>query len=542
MLRDLKLATLAAAPTVMALAVLGAGVMLLVSGATPLDHPRLVWLVHRIPGELVNVSHFISSLLGLVLILLAWGLKQRLDAAWTWSIVVTGAAGILALLKGMNWEETAVLGLLVVALAPARSLFVRHAAVSRMEITPGWLMSALALVAGSAVVVAFSFQNADYADDLWWRVMGDSDAARAIRATAGVAALLVAVGVWRMLATPAMPQIVGEDDPDFHRVRAILASAQGSNPEAGLALTGDKHFLFSESGDSFLMFGVRGRSWIALGMPVGRASERSELLWRFRELADAHAARPGFHDVGADDLPDLLELGFAIQKIGETAILPLGGFSLEGSRRGNLRRAWRKAAEEGATFEVVAAPAPAALMEDLYRVSSEWLSKQSGGEKGFSLGGFSPRYVAEFPVAVVRQDGRVVAFATLWPTPDRRAVAIDLMRYGDDAPRNVMEYLFVELLLWASEEGFATFEFGMAPLSGLADRPLAPIISRVGAMVFERFHELYNFRGVRAYKQKFDPVWQPRYIAAARPWAIPALFADVGLLTSGGMASLSGKP
>jgi phosphatidylglycerol lysyltransferase len=102
-----------------------------------------------------------------------------------------------------------------------------------------------------------------------------------------------------------------------------------------------------------------------------------------------------------------------------------------------------------------------------------------------------------------------------------------------------MDFLFVELLLWGRRQGYAAFEFGMAPLAGLDDRPLAPIMSRVGRLLFERGEEIYNFRGVRRYKDKYDPVWQPRYIAAARKWAIPMLLADVGLLSSGGMAGLA---
>ena len=79
----------------------------------------------------------------------------------------------------------------------------------------------------------------------------------------------------------------------------------------------------------------------------------------------------------------------------------------------------------------------------------------------------------------------------------------------------------------------------MAPLAGLEDRPLAPIMSRVGRLLFERGEEIYNFQGVRRFKDKYDPLWQPRYIAAARKWAIPILLADVGLLSSGGMAGLT---
>jgi phosphatidylglycerol lysyltransferase len=101
-----------------------------------------------------------------------------------------------------------------------------------------------------------------------------------------------------------------------------------------------------------------------------------------------------------------------------------------------------------------------------------------------------------------------------------------------------MDFLFVELLNWGREQGYVAFEFGMAPLAGLEDRPLAPIMSRVGRLLFERGEEIYNFRGVHRFKDKYDPVWQPRYIAAPNKWAIPILVADVGLLSSGGMAGI----
>src|SRR6202008_2906083 len=140
----------------------------------------------------------------------------------------------------------------------------------------------------------------------WWRVMADADAERAVRAWAGAALLLFAFGLWRLFVSAATPPVVGETDPDYERVRAILAKAEVAEPGSNLALLGDKRFLFSASGESFLMFGVRGRSWIALGGPVGRRDERMELMWRFRELADAHAARPGFYGIGPDLLPDVI--------------------------------------------------------------------------------------------------------------------------------------------------------------------------------------------------------------------------------------------
>lgn len=539
LLRELKPALLAAGPTLGAIAALAAGVMLLASGATPSDPARFLELLRFTPKLLIETSHFVSSILGVVLVLLAFGLRARLDAAWTATVVVMLLGALMAPFKGFNWEEAVVLIGCILVILPLHASFPRQARLSRMEITPGWLISAAAVIVGAGLLGWWSFRHADYSNQSVWRVMADQDMTRAIRSSAGAALALLVFGVWRMFAMPAKPQVAGEDDPDFERVRAILSKAEWSQPDSNLALLGDKRFLFSASGETFLMFGVRGRSWIAMDGPVGKASERMELLWRFRELADARAARPALYGIGPEDLPDAVELGFSIQKIGEAAAVPLDGFSLAGRRREVLRRNWRKAGEGGAQFEVVQPEAVPAIMDELKAVSDEWLGHHAGGEKAFSLGGFIPRYVAEFPVALVRVEGRIVAFATLWPTAGRRSFSMDLMRYGDGAPKNVMDYLFVELLEWGKIAGYEAFDFGSAPLAGLEDRPLAPIMSRVGRLLFERGEEIYNFRGVRRYKDKYDPLWQPRYIAAPHRWQIPMLLADVGLLSSGGMAGLT---
>ena len=541
-LKDLRPAAMAVAPWTSAIFTLAAGAMLLASGATPSEPVRFMRLIQITPVYLIEASHFLSSLLGLILVILAFGLRARLAAAWVATLCALVAAATLALLKGLNWEETTALATLAGVLGVFRSAFPRVARLNRMEITPGWFFSAACAVLGAGLLGLWSFQHADYANMPWWRVMADADAARAIRAWVGAAAALLAVGVWRLFVSAATPPVVGEADPDYARVRAVLSTAELAEPGSNLALLGDKRFLFSTSGESFLMFGVRGRTWLALGAPVGRRDERLELLWRFRELADSHAARPGFYGLGADDLPDIVELGFSIQKVGESAAVPLEEFSLDGRRRGNLRRAWRKSAEEGASFEVLQGAAVQALIPTLQEISDQWLAHHAGGEKGFSMGGFWPGYVAEFPVALVRVDGQPAAFATLWTTAARSAFSMDLMRYADSAPKNIMDYLFVELIAWGRSQGYQAFEFGMAPLSGLEDRPLAPIMSRVGNLLFERGEEIYNFQGVRRYKDKYDPIWQPRYLAAPQKWTIPLLMAEVGLLSSGGVSGLAKRP
>ena len=88
-----------------------------------------------------------------------------------------------------------------------------------------------------------------------------------------------------------------------------------------------------------------------MGDPVGPPAIAETLAWRFRELCDRHGGRPVFYQVDAERLPLYLDLGLSPLKIGEAAVVDLGGFSLVGSARADLRQAQRKLANSEADHD-----------------------------------------------------------------------------------------------------------------------------------------------------------------------------------------------
>ena len=144
-------------------------------------------------------------------------------------------------------------------------------------------------------------------------------------------------------------------------------------------------------------------------------------------------------------------------------------------------------------------------------------------------------------MALAERGGRIEAFANLWAAGGREELSPDLMRHRSDAPREIMEYLFVRLLVWGKEEGYGAFSLGMAPLSGLQDRALAPLEQRLGARLYAHGEHFYNFQGLRRFKEKFDPLWSPRYLAAPGGLALPGILADLAALISGGWTGIVGK-
>jgi phosphatidylglycerol lysyltransferase len=355
---------------------------------------------------------------------------------------------------------------------------------------------------------------------------------------AGTTVVVVAFALARLLR-PATATATRPGVADLARVKAIANRC--SDVRGHLALLGDKSVLFSDSGESFIMYGVSGRSWVALGDPIGPTSEHAELAWRFRELAHRHGGWPVFYQVSPDLLPLCIDLGLTLLKLGEEAHVMLREFTLDGGSRRGLRRTINDVERTGTTFEIIPPEHVPALLPVLQAVSDDWLAAKRTREKGFSLGFFDAEYLANFPIAVARRDGEVVAFANVWTSDARQTVSVDLMRFSSAAPRGVMEYLFVKLMVWAKSEGYVMFDLGMAPLSGFERRALAPAWQRLGALVYRHGEHFYHFRGLRQYKEKFDPVWEPRYLATPGGLAIPRILANVTALVSGGLAGVVKK-
>jgi phosphatidylglycerol lysyltransferase len=339
-------------------------------------------------------------------------------------------------------------------------------------------------------------------------------------------------GVLKLLG-PAPPKARVPDAADFERVRAIVAESQ--NPGAGLALLGDKRFLFDPNRRAFIMYGIQGRSWVAMGDPVGPPSTHGDLIWSFYEFADRHGGWTVFYEVAEDNLPIYVDLGLTVLKIGEEGAVHLPEFSLEGGARSGFRHTLHKAEREGLRFELIPPPEVAAILPELRAVSDAWLESKKSREKSFSLGRFDEAYLMECPVALVRRDGATLAFANLWLGADGGDLSIDLMRSLPDAPPGVMDFLFLHLMLWGKERGFAHFNLGMAPLAGLRTGPLAPLWNRLASVVYRHGEHFYNFQGLQQYKDKFHPVWSPRYLVCPGGTALPGVLGDLATLVSGGL-------
>lgn len=483
-------------------------------------------------------SHLVSSILGVLLLLAAISLWRRLEAAYVLTLLLVVGGAAFELWKGLGLASAAPLLLLGVALAPCQFAFRRRSAAFHDVASAPWF-AACGLAGASAFTLALTARQAgDHTRQPWWALLRGADAAGPVGVAAGLAALGLLVAVWRLLS-PSRSRAAPSSPKDIARAKAIIAAAKAVSCDAFLALLGDKSFVFSPSGRSFVMHRPIGAHWIAMSDPVGPPDDRPAMIDAFVEAAADSQASPVFYALDQNSVPDLIDAGFLIHKIGESALVDLAAFSLQGKAREDLRHAVNHAQRTGLAFEILEPNDPLTPWTELKAVSDAWLAAHHGHELSFTLGCFDPAYLLNFPIAMLRGPDGVSAFANLVATPDGRRLSVDLMRHRPSAQHGVMDALFVSIILWGQARGFAEFDLGMAPLSGLESHSVAPLSRRVEAWVYRSAERVYGFQGLRAYKQKFGPHWRPVFLATSASVTPAVALAEVGLLTQKGLAARS---
>jgi phosphatidylglycerol lysyltransferase len=57
-------------------------------------------------------------------------------------------------------------------------------------------------------------------------------------------------------------------------------------------------------------------------------------------------------------------------------------------------------------------------------------------------------------------------------------------------------------------------------------------------MLFRHGEHFYDFQGLRAFKDKFDPTWEPRYLASPGRFVTPFVLGHVAALVRGGVTGV----
>ncbi|MEK3687746.1 bifunctional lysylphosphatidylglycerol flippase/synthetase MprF [Paenibacillus sp. FSL R10-2736] len=511
--------------------VLASGLILLLSAATPELLYRLRITEDLLSLPVMQISHHLSVLIGFMLILLSRGISLRVRRAYIWTSLLLLGGAVFAFTKGFDYEEALFLLLVGLILWISRTRFYRISVPLSTRSTVWWL-------ALTSVIALSYYGLGSYSHHGFLKHLPAGIRPEWLRQHSNVAVTAIGglIFSWLLLTmlVALRPQRKADElfaDKDMARLEQFLAEGWG-NALSHMLFLGDKSFYWAREGRVLFAFARVRDKLVVLGDPLGPVGLVNDAISEFRQAADLYGLAVVFYQATPAYLPVYQSQGYRFFKLGEEALVPLENFKASGPRNADLPSVVSRFEREGYVFEIAEPAHSADLLQELRALSEEWLDGRL--EKGFSLGWFSKPYLQLAPLALLRgADGQLMAFASIAPGYDgHKTVSIDLMRHRKDTPNRTMDYLFLCLLEWAKSRGFSSFNLGHAPQPGAGRNTGALREEKVARLVFERGGHWYGFPGLRRYKEKFGPQWEPRYLAYPASLTLYLLTLDLVRLVS----------
>lgn len=504
-----------------------------------------------LPLSPIEPPAFGAALSAITLVALAVGLLRAKRPSWELAVLVFGAAAFAQGILLHHWiAGTIAAGCLAL-------LVVNRAHYSIRIGRPGRRVLALTAVALFAVVgdvaLALSFPSARTS-----AASGLSSAAGTIadvfsfgsvRPLAGLeghggllSALVLAVrlpiAVLAIVALRPTPAVV-PTPAEVDAVDGILRE-HGRGALLPFQIGLDKQHLRTREG-AVIVLGRYGRFAIALGDPTGPAGSVPAAWAAFVASCRSRDEVPAVYQASSDSRAALLAQGLHPFRVGHEAIVDLTTFDLGGSKRANLRHTITRARKGGIAFHFYPSGIPSverdALEPSMIEIDRAW-SAAAGPRLGFTIGQFDLAELDRLAISVATDaTGAAIAFATFRPTGVDGGWVLDLLRRAPGGTPGALEGCLAEAASGLRTAGAPTLSLGLAPLAGLDDTSAVSeeqFLAR-GAALVKRF---YDVRGLAFFKNKFDPRWEPRYVAIGGRMDLPALAIALVGLHVGGLRSV----
>lgn len=366
-----------------------------------------------------------------------------------------------------------------------------------------------------------------------------------------VEAYVVGLRVGAALVVVALAWALRRDRSDLATgasAARVLAERHGRASTAPLLALPDNARLPLCDGQALAGLAVRNGVALSLGLPVAPEALEPQALVELVQHCEAAGWTPALLALDQRQRDIAIAQGFAAQKIGEEAFLDVGEFSTEGKRRSNVRHSVTRARKEGVVVLRYDQSCRTARRDSqLAAISAAWLADKGGPELGFTLGRFDLERLdeQEVYVALVALDTpqeRVVGFVTWLPYADGSAAVLDLMRRGEHCPPGVMETLVVDSLADFAARGRTVASLGGVPLAATTER--TDRTSQLMGWLYEHGDAVYAAKGLFRFKDKFDPRWEPMFLAYPSAADVPriGLAALRAFLPKGAVRELLATP
>ncbi len=521
------------------------GVFNIVSVLTPTIHARVLLLRSFLPPQFLYTSDFLVIFAGLFSLVTATYMLKGLRTAWWFALFLSilSFAGNLA--KGINYDESIFALIVIATLIATRKQYIIRSdrKLKNVGILTALLVTLAVFIYGIVGFylldkkhfnIDFSFvQSMQYTLQNYFLIRSETlipqdHFARFFLLSMNGSGFL---SITFLIYTFVRSFIPHKNVSDEEKLEATeLIRTNGHSALDYFKTYSDKLLFFSESRKAFLSYRISGHFAVVLEEPVAASKEEmSHCIEAFDKYCYQNGLSNIYYRVPGDNLEVFTALNKKTMFIGQEAVVDLTQFSMTGNSKKSLRNAMNKIKGSGYTTTVHMPPVKEGVLQKLKLVSDEWLEDTGRKEIVFSQGLFDWDEVKNQQIITVENDEeKIVAFLNVIPDSVKEETTYDLMRKTKDAPNGVMDFILIALFEHARAQGFRYVNLGFAPISPANETKTFP--ERAMKFAYNRLKALSQHKGIRDYKQKFDPQWSDRFLVYDQDYdlfQIPAVLSKV---------------
>ncbi|MDZ4992670.1 DUF2156 domain-containing protein [Clostridium perfringens] len=502
------------------------GVLLIISGVYPTIFYKIKFLDTIYSLSFLRFSHRASVLIGLMLIMTSKEVFFKVKRAYYVTLTLLIIGGVFAFIKDLDYSEGMfILGVIILLRLSKKSFYRESIPIKITKLSTILIIFSFIIIVFANFIHKFNIhfsRNYRYYVDFFQSTRGYLRIALYT-----YVAFIIFVIIWYL----TMPKIENDKryvDADLDKISKFYSEIDYGTIFSHLVYLKDKKVFWANEGKSLIMYSKYKDKIIVLGDPIATRENLYSSIEEFQEFTDLYGYDVVFYEIEERNFSTYHDAGYYFFKLGEEAVVNLEEFNLVGSKKSAFRNTLRRVEREGYSFQIIEPPFNKEVIDQLKEISDKWLGSRK--EKGFSLGWFSEDYIQRSPIAILKNDeeDKIMGFVTLMDANDGgRTIAIDLMRIDKDAPNASMDYLMLNLFITFKEKGYKYFSLGEAPLSNVGFNMHSHLQEKLARLVYNSGNIFYSFDGLRRYKSKFSPVWQPRYLAYPKFMSLPEVFINL---------------
>lgn len=510
-----------------AIAIFLLGLINIISVITPPLKERLHFSQLYFSEGILHFSKILTLIAGISLIATSAYLLRGLKRGWYFALILAIISLAGNLLKALDYEEALVALIIILILVFTRREYVLKSSGKVFRTGFSWILGIL------AALVVFNFLSFYFIDkrhfgiDFTWNealyytfqnflLFKENDLLPKTGFARDFEYLNYFLGIsfWILLIFSIfnVRKITGsmEDSEDFEQAENLV-NIYGTSPLDFFKISKDKQLFFSENEDGFISYRIANNYAVVLEEPVCAPSDKISMIKEFEDYSKKIGAKPIYYRIDEGSL--FLFNGLKKQKlfVGQEAIMHVEEFKLEGKERKSLRNGLSSLNKKGYQTEIRTAPHSEELLNQIQKISDEWLNEFNKSEMVFSQGMFNRAEIVNQDLILLKNDNdEIEAFLNIIPDFAPDECTYDLIRRTSHAPNGSMDAMIVKLVEYAKSKDFKYINLGLTPLGG--DKSPDNTAEEILKFVYNRIGSFKHYQSLRDFKEKYADSWENKYL------------------------------